>query len=194
MPAFAKICAALLPLLLTACWENPLTGHPSESLNTWLLGQWEHREKNGTTSRAVVVPAASDRYQIRLSWSAKGPRREYSFEAWPSRVGESLFLTLRSLEDSPNLPAGSHIFLHAQMVDQNTVRLRELQLGSSPDASSMELRREIRARLKDGSLYNENAAQDWKRSAQAFWGRDGETGIFAPLNYEVPQESPKKTP
>jgi hypothetical protein len=58
----------------------------------------------------------------------------------------------------------------------------------------MTLRREIRARLKDGSLYNENTAQDWKRSAQAFWGRDGETGIFAPLNYEVPQESPKKTP
>lgn len=193
MGIFARFGALLLPLLFAACWENPLTGHPSESINTWLLGQWEHREKNGTTSRAVVLPGASDRYQIRLSWSAKGPRREYSFDAWPSRVGKSLFLTLRAVEGGPNLAAGSHVFVHVQMLDQNTIRLRELQLGSDPSATSMELRREIRARLKDGSLYNENAAQDWKRTGQAYWTRDGETGVFAPLNYEVPA-SLKNTP
>lgn len=193
MRIFARLALILLPLLLAGCrFENPLTTSPSEDLNTWLLGEWEMKEKGGT-STAVVAPLSHDRYSVHVSLAPRSGngRREYDFEAWSSKVGNSLFFTLRSLKNSANLPGGSHVFLHAQMIDQVTVRLRPLQLDSPENATGLELRREIRSRLKDGTLYAEGDAKDWKRVAEIYWTKEGETGLFKPLRYATPPAAKK---
>jgi hypothetical protein len=77
------------------------------------------------------------------------------------------------------------------MLDQNTLRVRKIQLSSPADATSFELRKEIRARLKDGSLYAEGAETDWKRIGEIHWSRDGQTGAFEPLRYQVPKPGEK---
>ena len=188
MRIFARLVLILLPLLLAGCrFENPLTTNPSEDLNTWLLGEWELKEKGGT-STAVVAPLSGDRYSVHVSLAPIGRngRREYDFEAWSSRDGNSLFFTMRSLKNSANLPEGAHVFLHAQMIDQVTVRLRPLQLDSPENATGLELRKEIRSRLKEGTLYAEDSAKDWKRVAEIYWTKEGETGLFKPLRYATP--------
>jgi hypothetical protein len=74
---------AILPLLLAGCFfENPLTSKPSENLNTWLLGEWEHRDKNGAVSRAVVTPLSGDSYNVQVSIAKRGLRRSYHFKSW----------------------------------------------------------------------------------------------------------------
>lgn len=193
MRIFARLVLILLPLLLAGCrFENPLTTNPSEDLNTWLLGEWELKEKGGT-STAVVAPLSGDRYSVHVSLAPIGRngRREYDFEAWSSRDGNSLFFTMRSLKNSANLPEGAHVFLHAQMIDQVTVRLRPLQLDSPENATGLELRKEIRSRLKEGTLYAEDSAKDWKRVAEVYWTKEGETGLFKPLRYATPAAAKK---
>jgi hypothetical protein len=193
MRVFARLSLLLVPMLLVGCYfENPLTSSGSENINTWFLGEWEHRDKGGAVSRAIVTPAANDLYRVQVSIATKGGgRREYDFEAWASDVGNSVFLTFQSLRNSQNLPQGAFIFAHPQMLDQNTIRLRPLQLDSPTNAKSMALRKEVRARLKEGTLYPMNGAQDWKRVGEVYWTRDGDTGAFKPIRYEIPKPQKK---
>ena len=188
----SRLSFLILPLLLGGCWfKNPLTPKGSESLNTWLLGEWQHKDKSGAVSRALVTPISGDLYRVQVSMAAKGGRRDYEFEAWTSRVGNSVFVTFLSTKNSQNLPEGAHVVAHTQMLDQNTLRLRKIQLSSPADATSFELRKEIRGRLKDGSLYAEGAETDWKRVGEVYWSRDGQSGAFEPLRYQVPKPGEK---
>lgn len=188
----SRLAILLLPLLLAGCWfQNPLTPDGSENLNTWLLGEWQHKDSKGATSRALVTPISGDLYRVQVSTAGKGGRRDYELEAWTSRVGNSVFLTLRSIKNSANLPEGAYVFAHSQMLDQNMLRLRKIQLTSPADATSFELRKEIRSRLKDGSLFVDGAETDWKRIGEVYWSRDGQTGAFEPLRYKVPKPGEK---
>jgi len=190
MKAATRLALPLFALFLTGCWfQNPLTPVGSENLNTWLLGEWRHKDKKGVVTRAVVSPVASDRYLVQATRGGKS----YEFEAWTSRVGNSVFLTLRSLRDSQNLPEGAHLFGHSQMLDQNTIRILPLRLQSPADASGFQLRKEIRARLKDGSLYAEGDHSDWERIGEVYWGKDGRAGVFEPLRYTPPKPGEKRT-
>lgn len=187
-----RFALLFLPLLLAGCWfQNPLTPDGSENLNTWLLGEWQHKDRNGAISRALVTPVSNDLYRVQISMAGKGGRREYELEAWTSRVGNSVFLTLRSFKNSANLPEGAYVFGHSQMLDQNTLRLRKIQLGSPANATSLELRKEIRSRLKDGSLFADGAETDWKRIGEVYWSRDGQAGAFEPIRYKVPKPGEK---
>ena len=58
--------------------------------------------------------------------------------------------------------------LNYQVIDQNTVIIRPLQLDSPPDTSSYELRAEVRRRLKEGSLMPEEGAR-WTRTSEVYW-------------------------
>lgn len=192
MKTVQRFALFLLPLLLAGCWfQNPLTPRGSENLNTWFLGEWQHKDRTGAVSRALVTPVSCDLYRVQVSTAGKGGRREYEFEAWTSRVGNTVFLTLRGVKNSNNLPQGAHVFAHAQMLDQNTLRLRKVQLDSPADATSFQLRKEIRNRLKDGSIFVDGAETDWKRIGEVFWSRDGQVGVFEPLRYKVPAPGEK---
>jgi hypothetical protein len=190
MKSATRFTLPLLALLLSGCWfQNPLTPDGSENLNTWFLGEWRHKDKKGVVTRAVVSPVSDDLYRVQATQGSK----QYEFEMWSSRVGNSIFLTMRSTSNSPNLPEGAFLFAHAQMLEQNSIRLRPLKLDSPSDATSFQLRKEIRSRLKDGSLYAEGEHSDWERIGEVFWAKDGQAGVFEPLRYEVPKKDQQRT-
>ena len=100
---------------------------------------------------------------------------------WPSRVGPTIFLTLRCQESPGDIPTGGHVFIQAQLLDQNSVRIRSLNLEAPPSASSYELRKEIRSKLKELSLYEGGKSIVWNRIEEVVWSTDGSDPAFKPL-------------
>ena len=189
MRFFARLLFLALPLLLVGCFfEKPLTSTPSEAINTWFLGEWQSKGADGGISRAVVTPAGPDRYSIQVTLAGNPSSEEYEFQGWASRVGDSTFLTLRNQRATAKTAEGSFVFFHPQMLDQNTIRLRSLKLSAAASATTVELRKEVRDRLKDGSLYSDDQMTDWTRVGEVYWQRDGKTGVFTPLRYQRPAE------
>ncbi|GAB4174925.1 MAG: hypothetical protein Fur0032_14660 [Terrimicrobiaceae bacterium] len=194
-----KLLPALLGALvfLSGCgFENPLTGRPSKDLNTWLLGVWEHKSEKGERFRAIVTPKTGDRYWVTVQKLAKSgkPARSMSFEAYISRVGRSNFLTLKCLEGGPEIAAGRYAFAHYQVLDQNSVRIRLPALDADPSASGYQLRKEIRAKVKDGTLYPDIGTA-WQRISEVYWAKGDEPQPMQPLRFP-PELDPElgKTP
>ena len=160
----------LLCTLLAGCYfENPLTGGPSKDINSWLLGVWEHKDTKGRTYRARVVPITGDRYFV--SFQVLGRRKEkkvWEFEGWISRVSYSRFLSLKCSVSSGDVPEGAFVFVNYQVVDQNTVITRRLEIDSPPEATSQQLRAEVRQRLKEDSLMPAEGLR-WKRISEVYW-------------------------
>ena len=178
---FALVAAALF---CGGChFENPLTAAPSKNLNTWLLGVWEHKAKDGQVSSVTVTPLTCDRFSVRASIAGNSPKaaKKYEFEGWISHVGDTSFLTLRCRQSPGDIPAGACVFVQAQMLDQNNVRVHGLHLESPASATSFELRKEVRQRLKDRSLYDTEKSSNWRRVEEVAWFPDGETPSFTPL-------------
>ena len=177
---------ALAALCVGGCfYDHPLTGGPSKDVNTWLLGVWETRDSDGREVRATVTPAKVDRYRVEVEVAAKPPKKAqtFTFLAWPSRVGDNLFLSLKCESDGGVIPPGSHVFAHIQLLSQNVVRLRGLDLDSQPSASGFRLRQEIRQKQKAGTLYAEGKFADWKRVGEVAWNKDGTSTVFTPIRY-----------
>jgi hypothetical protein len=178
----------IFSVLLAGCYfDHPLTGSPSDNINTWLLGVWESKDEKGRTLRAAVMPLSGDRYTVWFRILGKTPKetKEWRFEAWPSRVGNATFLSLRCEQSAGEIPVGAFVFLHPQVLDQIRVITRPLQLDSGPEASSLALRREVRAKLKDRTLLPEMGPV-WTRIAEVYWrpGDEGE-GSFEPIRFPV---------
>lgn len=145
-------------LLLTGClFDNPPSG-PSQSIDTWLVGQWETKDKSGHTCRTVVAPASSSHYRISLS-GLKGGTQE--FDAWIGRVDGFSILILKSLNEGPSV--GKYAFFHYELlspakpqpgnIGATRIRLSELQLDEScRSLDSYKLRAAIRQGLKEGTL------------------------------------------
>ncbi|MFZ4775714.1 MAG: hypothetical protein ACOYM3_10140 [Terrimicrobiaceae bacterium] len=185
---FRLVSAVFLALSLGGCYfDQPLTSGPSKDINTWLLGVWESKDDKGRISRVMVTPMKQDRYAVQLATPGKSPRevKRYEFEAWPSRVGDTLFLTLRALQSPGDVPTGAHVFAQIQLLDQQHVRARGLNLAAAPSTSSFELRKEIRSKLKDRSLYEGTPSVIWTRVEEVFWSRDGSDPAFKPLRYPL---------
>lgn len=146
-----------ISLLLPGClYDNPPSG-PSQSIDTWLIGQWEASDKAGHTYRAVVAPSSSSHYRITTSGQGKAP---VEFDAWISKVDGFSILVVKSLGDAST---GKYSLFHHELLSPGTpppggigatrIRLTELQLD--PSASSLDsyhLRRDIRDGLKAGTL------------------------------------------
>jgi len=166
----------LLSALLSGCnFDNPLTGGPTKELNTWLLGVWEAQNDKGDTARTVVLPMANDRYDIWFHSTVKGKKKTYNYEGWISRVGHSQFLTLKCLSSSSgDAQVGSYTFIHYQVVDQLHLFTRGLQLDSPQEASSFELRKEVRRKLKDKTLYGPETTA-WTRVNDVYWDQANQT-------------------
>jgi len=184
-----KFFARLIPsvffaLALAGCYfDHPLTTVPSKDINTWCLGVWESTDDKGRVSRVMVTPIKADRYAVQLTVPGKKPKEtnRYEFEAWPSKVGDTLFLSLRCLTSPGDIPTGSHVFAQVQLLDQNHARTRGLKLDSSPSASSYDLRKEVRSRLKDHSLYEGTPSAAWSRVEEVFWSTNGADPAFKPI-------------
>ena len=185
MKFFARLFpAAFLVLALAGCYfDHPLTDRPSKDMNTWILGVWESKDTKGRVARVKVAPMSSDHYSIQLAVAGKNPQetKRYEFQAWPSKVGDTLFLTLRSVTSPGDIPAGSHVFAQIQLLDQNEVRVHGLTLDSPPSASSYELRKEVRSKLKERSLYEGAPSVVWARVEEVVWSSDGSDPSFKPI-------------
>ena len=172
MPIYSRVLAVLAAVaFLAGCsFEHPLTKYPSSDLNTWLLGVWEHTGEKGEKYRAQVTPQTSDRYWIVVEKAGKtrAQTKTYRFSAHISRVGNSKFLTLECLEGAGDLPDGRFVFAHHQVLDQNHLRIRIPQLDSPPEASGYQLRKEIRRKLRDNSLYPDPGTV-WNRTSEVYW-------------------------
>ncbi len=182
------VLALAFGLVMSGClFERPLTSGPTESINTWLLGVWETKDDKGQTVRALVAPMSGDRYDVQVSLPGKKPReiRRYRFEMWPSRVGPTLFLTLRCLESPGDVPIGGHVFIQSQLRSQNSVKTYAFQLDAPLSASSYELRKEIRLKLKELSLYEGAQSAVWERIEEVVWSADGRDSTFTPLRNAV---------
>lgn len=184
MRAIVRLSAAVIAAVaLAGCFfDQPLTSTPSKNINTWLLGVWESTGADGRVSRLMVTPIDNSHYAVELELAVKGriQPQKYQFEAWQSRVGDTVFLTLKSLQSPGDIPAGAFGFVQVQLLNQNAARVRTLQLDSAPSASSYALRREVRQRLKDKTLYGDKVT-DWTRVAEVFWSNDGQNPVFSPL-------------
>lgn len=145
-------------LLLTGClYDNPPSG-PSGSIDTWLVGQWEAKDKAGRNYKAVMSTPSSDHYHLAFFRPGAGT---LEFDGWISRVDGFSILTLKSLNAGPTL--GKHALYHYELLTPSTpppggigaprIRLSELQLDEScASLNSYDLRKAIRKALKDGTL------------------------------------------
>ena len=175
--------------LLGGCYfDYPLTGGPLKDINTWLLGVWEHKDAKGRVYRARIVPLTGDRYFVSFQSGGRRAREKkvWEFEGWISRIGYSRFLTLKCNTSSGEVPEGAFVFVNYQVIDQNTVVIRPLELDSPPESRSQELRAEVRRKLKEGSLLPAEGA-GWKRISEVYW-EPGYTGEqpFQPLRFPSP--------
>ena len=134
-------CVAVLCTLLAGCYfDHPLTGGPSKDINSWLLGVWEHKDAKGRTYRARVVPIT--RGPLFREFSApSGARRLETKRFGSSKAGfrvsaYSRFLSLKCNVSSGEVPEGGFVFVNYQVIDQNTVIIRPLELDSPPEAAS----------------------------------------------------------
>ena len=189
MKFFVRPAAAVFLLLTFAgCYfDHPLTSVPSKDINTWLVGVWESKDDKGRVSRVMVTPVDSDRYAVHLVLPGKKPHetKRYEFEAWPSRVGDTRFLSLRCLTSPGDIPTGAYVFAQAQLLDQNHVRTHGLKLDSDSSTSSFELRKEVRAKLKDHTLYEGAPSVAWSRVEEVFWSTDGRDPAFKPIRNDT---------
>ena len=189
MRFFARLVPGVFFVLtLAGCFfDHPLTTVPSKDMNTWVLGVWESTDDKGRVSRVMVTPIKADRYAVQLTVPGKKPKevKRYEFEAWPSKVGDTLFLSLRCLTSPGDIPTGSHVFAQVQLLDQNHVRTHGLQLDSPSSASSFELRKEVRNKLKDHSLYTGTPSVAWSRVAEVFWSTNGGDPVFKPIRNQM---------
>ncbi|HEY5707558.1 MAG TPA: hypothetical protein VIS96_18515 [Terrimicrobiaceae bacterium] len=189
------LALAFFCTLLAGCYfDHPLTGGPLKDINSWLLGVWEHKDAKGQAYRARVVPLTGDRYFVSFQSTGRKNRdkKVWEFEGWISRVGYNRFLTLKCDVSSGEVPEGAFVFVNYQVVDQNTVVLRPLQLDSPPDTPSYELRAEVRRRLKEQSLMPVEGSK-WTRVSEIYW-EPGYTGEqpFQPLRFPPYSPAPGK--
>jgi hypothetical protein len=189
--------ALLVPALVLAQqagaggFEKPLTSFPSKDINTWLLGVWEHKNEQGVTYRATVTPKTGDRFWVDVRQLGKTPAQTTSaqFEAWISRVGSTSFLTMRCLDGGGPVPPGEHAFVQYTLLYQDAVRVRIPQVDAAPGASSFQLRREIRRKLRDQTLFMEPGT-DWERVSEVYWATGDEPQPYQPLRYP-PEPQPE---
>lgn len=152
--------SALLPgiaLLLCGClYDNPPSG-PSQNIDTWLVGQWDTKDKSGRDYHAVVAPSSPSHYRITVT---RGGVTSGEYDAWISRVDGFGILVAKLLSGQS---AGKHALFHYELLAPGTpppggigatrIRLSELQLDPSAAAlDSFHLRRDIRDALKAGTL------------------------------------------
>jgi hypothetical protein len=146
-----------LCLLLCGCPYDSAPSGPSQSLDTWLVGQWSAQDKSGRDYQAVVAPSSSDHYAITLT--GKGKSSE-TYDAWISKVDGFSILVVKFTEGSS---AGKYALFHHELIAPGTpppggigatrIRLSELQLDPSAETlDPYHLRRDIRDALKAGTL------------------------------------------
>jgi hypothetical protein len=170
--------------VLSGClYDNPPSG-PSRNIDTWLVGQWDTKDKSGKDYHAVVTPSSPSHYRITI---AQGHKVLGDYDAWISTVEGFPILVAKSLSGEST---GKHALLHTELltpappppggIGATRIRLSELQLDPSAETlDSYHLRRDIRDALKVGTLLSSyDVAADRKKggimiSGSVIWTKSG---------------------
>lgn len=151
--------ALAIALMLTGCLYDNAPSGPSRSIDTWLVGQWQTKDKSGHSYSSVVSPTkASDHYQITFSKPNSGAQQ---FDGWITRVDDFKILVVKSLNEGPSF--GKYALYHYELLapapappgglGAERIRLSELQLDDSARSlDPFNLRKAIREALKAGTL------------------------------------------
>jgi hypothetical protein len=145
-----------IPLLTGCLYDNPPSG-PSQNIDTWLVGQWDAKDKSGRDHHAIVAPSTPSHYRITVT---RGGVTLGEYDAWISRVDGFTILVSKVLSGQS---AGKYALFHYELlapaspppggVGATRIRLSELQLDPSAETlDSYHLRRDIRDALKAGTL------------------------------------------
>ena len=88
----------------------------------------------GRTYRARVVPITGDRYYVSFRAGGRKKRRAVSgtLKAGSRACLTARFLSLKCAVTSGEIPEGAYVFVNYQVIDQNTVVTRRLELDSPP--------------------------------------------------------------
>jgi hypothetical protein len=146
-----------LSLLLCGCPYNSAPSGPSQSIDTWLVGQWAAKDKSGRDYQAVVARSSSDHYAITFTGRGKSPE---TYDGWISKVDGFSILVVKFTEGSS---VGKYALFHHELIAPGTpphggigatrIRLSELQLDpSAENLDPYHLRRDIRDAMKAGTL------------------------------------------
>jgi hypothetical protein len=92
---------------------------------------------------------------------------------------------MKCLESPGDLTPDTYVFVHYQVLDQLHVRMRIPQIDADPSASSYQLRKEVRAKLRDRTLYPD-AGSDWQKVSEVYWATGDEPQPFQPLRFPEP--------
>lgn len=158
-------------------FQHPPT-EPSRSMNTWLLGVWEHRNEDGTSFRAGVMPYLSDRYMIyyrRFDKSGRSVSAE-RYEAWISRVGRISLLTVAV----PRPEGMRYDVIGIQLLSPQQIRALQPEIDPDP-VSSFRMRVDIRRKFKRGELFG-GVDQTWSKIGEVYWRLEEVDGVEFPAD------------
>lgn len=154
---FLHTLLAVTILMVAGClYDNPPSG-PSCNIDTWLVGQWDAKDKSGRAYHATVSPSSPSHYRITLAQDGKAYGE---YDAWISKVDGFSILVTKGLSGNQQ---GKHALFHHELltpaapppggIGAARIRLSELQLAPSAEKlDSYHLRRDIRDGLKAGTL------------------------------------------
>lgn len=97
----------LLPMMVDGQIKNGLAKYPidepsMENLNDWIIGRWKYTEDTNKNNFYEIIrrkPYQPDRYHIKF-WNRGGTNASYESSIHFSKVGESLFINVPSVEMS----------------------------------------------------------------------------------------------
>lgn len=183
--AAAFLAVVILPL--AGClYDSPLTAQASTNLDTRLLGVFEYKQSPTAPDdatgddrpkfiihRVALIPRTEDTYWIFYRNFGETPAKTLRFIGWISRVDQKYYL---SIQDDT---AGSATFGKFSFVKfdwsfpgnftVSSPNMQDLENVATP----FEMRKGLRARLAEGTLFPYEATP-WDKIARIYWDRKAE--------------------
>jgi hypothetical protein len=171
--------AALLLGLGGCLTDSPLTSSASTNIDTRLLGVFEYdsgggRKKDGGDEasekeilRVAVLPRSEDEYLIYYRDESKKPVETLEFIGWISRVDENYYLAIKDVTGGSST-FGKFSFMKFTWRWPGNIILHAPDQAGLEHASSFQLRKAVRQKLRDDTLFPYEGTY-WNKIARVWW-------------------------
>ncbi len=183
--AVAMLVTTLLPL--GGClYDAPLTGQASTNLDTRLLGVFEYRQRPVALEdadpddepkliihRAALIPRTEDTYWIFYRNFSETPAKTLRFIGWISRVDQEYYLSVQD-DTVGSKSFGKFAFVKFDWNFPGNFTISSPNMQDLENvATPFEMRKGVRARLAEGTLFPYEATP-WDKIARIHWDRKAE--------------------
>ncbi len=205
------LALAVAVLLLTGClFDTPITSNASTNIDTRLLGVFEYKQlvdRDATETvevieivdgeeviqvveppmiihRVAILPRDEDTYWIYYRNFGQTPAKVLRFIGWISRVDGDYYLSFQ--DDTAGSQAfGKFAFAKAEWIYPGNFAVSSPNMqGMENAATPYEMRRALRARLKEDTLFPYEPTP-WNKIARVYWDRKAENPTVAiPKEFE----------